>query len=436
MNDDELIDSEPGAIRKTLRDHFESERAAAPPVPARLAVLARDVSSPSARRVGLGVATACLVAIVAVSLFSLRPRADASPAAVVGRATANYLAVTDATLRVEIDSDALAFLDAILESEGDAAEPALVPRACFVDLAKPDRFVVRIADESGPGAAIAGCDGERLWSHDPVRKRAHLLDLGAGDEPPGFDLTRWLSFESFTLIAEESGRGSIVEIARDDAAGRRTFRLEPGASLESSGPVQWSRAVLVVDTKTDTIVEARIALRFGPLEIAEAKLTVLATNSGFGKDHFSPAANLPEGTRIVSIAIPERPPTDAEPIEIDEAFADEPPAIVLARTGLRFAEFESVLRRNLISTSTAYGLQVRAVTPDSPAARAGIQPGDIVMKWDGRPLRSTRELATWLAAAGAPTSVRVDLSRRKRTSLLSRKPWTDLSTTLVPLPPP
>jgi len=48
--------------------------------------------------------------------------------------------------------------------------------------------------------------------------------------------------------------------------------------------------------------------------------------------------------------------------------------------------------------STADGLRVSAVRPGSPASQAGIVPGDIVTRIDGRPVRSTEDIQTATAA--------------------------------------
>lgn len=440
MNDDELSDSELGVIRASLRAHFDRERLAAPSAPDRIRRLARIHGATVRHRVGLGLATTCLVALVLFLAFSLRPRADASPAAVLGRAAANYLALSDATLRVEVGSDALAFLGAMLATDDESPKIDALAGTFFVDIAKPDRFLIRVATASGPGVAIAGCDGKELWTFDPATRRAHALDLGEGADPPEFDLTRWLSFEFVRRIDEERGRGTIVEVTTTDPEtrrrGRRTFTVEPSADSGSDSPVRWSRATLVVDPAIDAIVEARVALRIGPLEVAQAGFVVLTTDSGFGREHFSVGPNVPADVRVVRVAVRGSATTVAPSPSIEEWMEDEPPAIVLARTGLRFAEFESVLRRNMISTSTAYGLKVSAVAPDSPAHAAGIVPGDLLMKWEGKPVRSTRDLASWLTDPNAPKSVSIEIARRKRTSLLSRKPWTDLSMTLTPLHAP
>lgn len=49
------------------------------------------------------------------------------------------------------------------------------------------------------------------------------------------------------------------------------------------------------------------------------------------------------------------------------------------------------------------GLRVTSIRADSPAARAGINPGDIVVKIDGRPVQSGRDIELAIAASSTGT---------------------------------
>jgi len=86
---------------------------------------------------------------------------------------------------------------------------------------------------------------------------------------------------------------------------------------------------------------------------------------------------------------------------------------VTEETGLTFSVAGSLLRRSIISTDTAYGFAVRRVRAGSRAARAGIAPGDILMKWDGRPVRTLETLAGWIDEEEAGADVAIEVSRRK-----------------------
>jgi C-terminal processing protease CtpA/Prc len=110
-------------------------------------------------------------------------------------------------------------------------------------------------------------------------------------------------------------------------------------------------------------------------------------------------------------------------------------AAVIAVTeaiGARLAVTESYVRRGIISTRTPYGFKVSAVSDDSPAAKAGISPRDILMKWDGKPIESVAALRSWIDSAESGSTVTVLIARRKKAAgLLSRRPWEDVEAKIV-----
>jgi serine protease Do len=57
------------------------------------------------------------------------------------------------------------------------------------------------------------------------------------------------------------------------------------------------------------------------------------------------------------------------------------------------------------------GVLVAAVTPDSPASRAGLRSGDVITGFDAKPVRTTRDLAMAVASTPAGRSVAVELMR-------------------------
>jgi hypothetical protein len=94
-------------------------------------------------------------------------------------------------------------------------------------------------------------------------------------------------------------------------------------------------------------------------------------------------------------------------------------------TGLRFSVLESKIRRRIISTESPFGLKVRAVSRNSPAAAAGIEPSWILMRWNGNPIREVSEIDEWLWTAPAGAEVEVGYSRRKAAGIVDRNPWED-----------
>ena len=57
------------------------------------------------------------------------------------------------------------------------------------------------------------------------------------------------------------------------------------------------------------------------------------------------------------------------------------------------------------------GLRVRSVWPGSPAARAGLAPGDVVVGLDGRPVESREDFDTALASVGPGRALAVAYRR-------------------------
>lgn len=57
------------------------------------------------------------------------------------------------------------------------------------------------------------------------------------------------------------------------------------------------------------------------------------------------------------------------------------------------------------------GVRVASVYPDSPAARAGVAPGDVLLLFDGHPINQTHELQERVMAAEADTDVQLSLVR-------------------------
>ncbi|GAB2481945.1 MarR family winged helix-turn-helix transcriptional regulator [Jatrophihabitans fulvus] len=72
-------------------------------------------------------------------------------------------------------------------------------------------------------------------------------------------------------------------------------------------------------------------------------------------------------------------------------------------------------RRSAVGLSDVPGLLVAGVEPDGPAARAGVERGDVLVAWDGHPLRSTVELAERAEAAHESFELRLVRGNRART---------------------
>ena len=69
---------------------------------------------------------------------------------------------------------------------------------------------------------------------------------------------------------------------------------------------------------------------------------------------------------------------------------------------------------NSRSQSHGQGLRVRSVYPNSPAARGGLEPGDVVVSIDGRPIEGREDFDTALASAGTGRTLAVVFRRDGR----------------------
>ena len=68
----------------------------------------------------------------------------------------------------------------------------------------------------------------------------------------------------------------------------------------------------------------------------------------------------------------------------------------------------------------AYGLKeqsgalIASVTENSPSSRAGVKPGDIILKFDGKEIKKSRELPRYVAATKVGKRVKLDVWRSNR----------------------
>jgi S1-C subfamily serine protease/uncharacterized caspase-like protein len=71
---------------------------------------------------------------------------------------------------------------------------------------------------------------------------------------------------------------------------------------------------------------------------------------------------------------------------------------------------EDVAKLNGVKENS--GVLIARVTPNGPAAKAGVQDGDIILKFDGKDVTSTRQLPHLVAESPIGTNVSVELARR------------------------
>lgn len=113
------------------------------------------------------------------------------------------------------------------------------------------------------------------------------------------------------------------------------------------------------------------------------------------------------------------------PIDIGEDLKAAPE--VHEALGVKLGVIESYIRRSIISTDTPYGFIIKEVDPDTPAARAGWKKGDVLLEWDGQPVRTVAKLNQWIREAKRGSRVPFKISRRKSLAEgYSRHPWVEI----------
>ena len=70
-----------------------------------------------------------------------------------------------------------------------------------------------------------------------------------------------------------------------------------------------------------------------------------------------------------------------------------------------------VVGKIIYGTGSLEGAIVARVGPDTPAAAAGIQPGDVIVGWDGQPIRDATELTLLVGKTEVGRTVTVDVLR-------------------------
>ena len=64
-----------------------------------------------------------------------------------------------------------------------------------------------------------------------------------------------------------------------------------------------------------------------------------------------------------------------------------------------------------MGVADAHGALVAGVTPDSPAAKAGLVAGDVISRWDGKPVSQPEDLSTAVAGTAVGKTVSLEVRR-------------------------
>ena len=122
----------------------------------------------------------------------------------------------------------------------------------------------------------------------------------------------------------------------------------------------------------------------------------------------------------MTIEIPDMPPMPEIPPVPDVPPLPEMPRIYgFTRTGMLGIEGESLGSQLASFFGVKEGVLVRSVVQDSAAAKAGIRAGDVIVKVDGEPVTSTREISSVLRSARSKHTLPVVVVRDRKEVTLS-----------------
>jgi serine protease Do len=112
-------------------------------------------------------------------------------------------------------------------------------------------------------------------------------------------------------------------------------------------------------------------------------------------------------------------------IPIDEAMMvvaqlQENGRVTRGRLGVQIGEVSQEVAQ-AIGLPKAEGAMISAVMPDSPAQKAGIEAGDIVLKFDNKPIKKWSDLPRVVGSTKPDSSVKVEVWRKGKVVILTAK---------------
>ncbi len=105
------------------------------------------------------------------------------------------------------------------------------------------------------------------------------------------------------------------------------------------------------------------------------------------------------------------------PLDTELPFEFTPRLELMGSRGVAGAEFTEIVPGLADYFGTDQGLLVTRVGPDTPAARAGLTPGDVITRIDGRAVHGVEDLRTAVRRAG-DQPLKVEIIRKKKQSTL------------------
>lgn len=165
------------------------------------------------------------------------------------------------------------------------------------------------------------------------------------------------------------------------------------------------RSIGISDTSFENFIQTDAAINFGnsggPLINMQGQVVAIATAINFGAENI--------GFAVPINTLKEILPQLREKGRVSRGYLG---------IGIRNLDYNQAQAWGLSNTD---GALVQSVEPNTPAADAGVQHGDVILSVDGRKLKTTRDLINYVSAKGPNASVNLEIFRDGKTITRSVK---------------
>ncbi|MEA2604005.1 MAG: serine protease Do [Acidobacteriota bacterium] len=165
------------------------------------------------------------------------------------------------------------------------------------------------------------------------------------------------------------------------------------------------RSIGISDASFENFIQTDAAINFGnsggPLINMQGQVVAIATAINFGAENI--------GFAVPVNTLKEVLPQLREKGKVSRGYLG---------IGIRNLDYNQAQAWGLTNTD---GALVQSVEPDTPAADAGVQHGDVILSVDGRKVKTTRDLINYVSAKGPSASVNLEIFRDGKTLTRSVK---------------
>jgi serine protease Do len=159
------------------------------------------------------------------------------------------------------------------------------------------------------------------------------------------------------------------------------------------------RSIGISDTSFENFIQTDAAINFGnsggPLINLQGQVVAIATAINYGAENI--------GFAVPVNTLKEVLPQLREKGKVSRGYLG---------IGIRNLDYNQAQAWGLANTD---GALVQSVEPNTPAADAGVQHGDVILSVDGRKIKTTRDLISYVSAKGPNTAVSLEVFRDGKT---------------------